>query len=235
MIKIVDKLPLFGNKDTYYLKQGEYWFWDEDNWVLQSPWIAKYDANINKWKYVGLINTTAQDKKYEVYTGQNIKGSWQTIGDNEEIKIQLITDFDVDMNGHLIIEYTYLHMPVIGRVFSIELDTSKPYLNLFKINYFKYEKDVDALARLTIMETPKFKQKNSILTVHNATVKQNILDVGQHVNYTIAISKFPTTADDKRRVEYIPQFVKFVIDIQMCSDRTYYIKFNDGSSRIIES
>lgn len=239
MIKIVDKLPSSGNKGTYYLKQGEYWSWEDDDWVLQSSWMAKYDANIDKWKYIGLINITGQDKKYEPYTGQNLsqdlKGNWYILGDNAEIKIKLITNFDVDSNGYLTIEYTYLHMPLVGRVSSVELDISRPYLNLFKINYSKYEKDVDTLARFMIMDTPKFKYANNILTVNNAVVEQKVLGLGQDVAHTIVVSKFPTTTDDGKRIEYIPQFVKFIVDIQMRPNKTYYVKFNDGSSKLVKA
>lgn len=37
MIKIVNALPPYSDKNTYYLKNGEYWSYEDDNWILQSP------------------------------------------------------------------------------------------------------------------------------------------------------------------------------------------------------
>ena len=48
MIKIVNALPPHSDKNTYYLKNGEYWFYEDDNWILQSPWTARYIAQTDE-------------------------------------------------------------------------------------------------------------------------------------------------------------------------------------------
>ena len=48
MIKIVNALPPHSDKNTYYLKNGKYWSYEDDNWILQSPWMARYIAQTDE-------------------------------------------------------------------------------------------------------------------------------------------------------------------------------------------
>lgn len=48
MIKIVNALPPYSDKNTYYLKSREYWSYENDNWILQSPWMVRYIAQTDE-------------------------------------------------------------------------------------------------------------------------------------------------------------------------------------------
>ena len=102
MIKIVNALPPYSDKNTYYLKNGEYWFYEDDNWILQSPWTARYIAQTDEWKYIGLLNIIGVETKYEKYLRQNLakdlKGSYYILGDNAEIRMRPTKTYFVQFN-----------------------------------------------------------------------------------------------------------------------------------------
>lgn len=112
---------------------------------------------------------------------------------------------------------------------------SKPYLNLFRINYAKYQTETDVLTRFTIMDAPKFSIRNNNLIADDPIVDNQILDLGDKVDHTLAISKFPTTDYNGKQIQYMPYFTTFVTDIKMHPNKTYFVQFNDMISKLVKA
>lgn len=112
---------------------------------------------------------------------------------------------------------------------------SKPYLNLFRIKYAKYQTETNVLTRFTIIDAPKFSIRNNNLIADDPIVDNQILDLSDKVDHTLVISKFLTTDHNGKQIQYILYFTTFVADIKMRPNKTYFVQFNDRTSKLVKS